>query len=175
MSETILELTALREIEEKNNRVLGPDVLVNRAGSAAANFISKAVEAPASVTVLCGPGNNGADGYVCALRLAEKGYKVNVVQVAGKEPKTEQGKKALADYEATGAFIYTDPYDTPKADVVVDAIFGVGLNKELKNEFLDAAMWFNERQALHVSLDIPTGLDSQTGTWVKVEKAAEQI
>ena len=49
---------------------------------------------------------------------------------------------------------------------MVDAIFGIGLERPLKDEFLDAAMWFNERRALHVSLDIPSGLNSETGTWV---------
>lgn len=86
-------------------------------------------------------------------------------QVAGKTPKSEEAIAALAEWEKLGRTTYTDPYDTPKADIVVDAIFGIGLERPLKDEFLDAAMWFNERRALHVSLDIPSGLNSETGTW----------
>ena len=139
---------------------------MERAGKAAADFISDLYPAPARVTVVCGPGNNGGDGYCTAIELLKMEYDVNVVQVAGKTPKSDEAKAALAEWEKLGRTTYTDPYDTPKADIVVDAIFGIGLERPLKDEFLDAAMWFNERRALHVSLDIPSGLNSETGTWV---------
>ena len=76
---------------------------------------------------MCGPGNNGGDGYRTAIELLNKEYDVNVVQVAGKAPKSEEAKAALAEWEKLGRTVYTDPYDTPKADIVVDAIFGIGL------------------------------------------------
>ena len=166
MSVSLLQIPQLRELEEKYARILGPGVLMERAGKAAAEFISDLYPAPARVTVVCGPGNNGGDGYRTAIELLNKEYDVNVVQVAGKAPKSEEAKAALAEWEKLGRTVYTDPYDTPKADIVVDAIFGIGLERPLKDEFLDAAMWFNERRALHVSLDIPSGLNSETGTWV---------
>lgn len=166
MSVSLLQIPQLRELEEKYARILGPGVLMERAGKAAADFISDLYPAPARVTVVCGPGNNGGDGYRTAIELLKKEYDVNVVQVAGKTPKSEEAIAALAEWEKLGRTTYTDPYDTPKADIVVDAIFGIGLERPLKDEFLDAAMWFNERRALHVSLDIPSGLNSETGTWV---------
>ena len=166
MSVSLLQIPQLRELEEKYARILGPGVLMERAGKAAADFISDLYPAPARVTVVCGPGNNGGDGYRTAIELLKKEYNVNVVQVAGKTPKSAEAKAALAEWEKLGRTTYTDPYDTPKADIVVDAIFGIGLERPLKDEFLDAAMWFNERRALHVSLDIPSGLNSETGTWV---------
>lgn len=165
MSISLLQIPQLRELEEKYARILGPGVLMERAGKAAADFISDLYPAPARVTVVCGPGNNGGDGYRTAIELLKKEYNVNVVQVAGKTPKSAEAKAALAEWEKLGRTTYTDPYDTPKADIVVDAIFGIGLERPLKDEFLDAAMWFNERRALHVSLDIPSGLNSETGTW----------
>lgn len=166
MSVSLLQIPQLRELEEKYARILGPGVLMERAGKAAADFISDLYPAPARVTVVCGPGNNGGDGYRTAIELLKKEYDVNVVQVAGKTPKSEEAIAALAEWEKLGRTTYTDPYDTPKADIVVDAIFGIGLERPLKDEFLDATMWFNERRALHVSLDIPSGLNSETGTWV---------
>lgn len=166
MSVSLLEIAQLRELEEKYARILGPDVLMQRAGKAAAEYIRELHPETCTVTVICGPGNNGGDGYVCAKILSELGHQVSVVNVGGKTPKTEQAKEALAAWEATGATIYTDPYDTPKAQIVVDALFGIGQTRALVGEYLDAAMWFNERRALHVSLDIPTGLDAQTGNWV---------
>lgn len=167
MSVSLLEIPQIRELEEKYARILGPSVLMERAGKAAADFIERLYPAPARVTVICGPGNNGGDGYRTALELLDKEYDVNVVQVAGKEPKSEEGRAALSAWlERSKRTLYIDPYDTPKADIVIDALFGIGLERPLKDDYLDAAMWFNERRALHVSLDIPSGLDSQTGTWV---------
>lgn len=167
MSEQLLEISALREIEEKNNRILGPFTLMERAGTAAADLICTLHKSPCTVTVLCGPGNNGGDGYVCARVLAERDYNVYCIQVAGKSPKAgTDAYRAKQMWEEIGGKIFEDPYNAPKSQVVVDAIFGIGLNKPLKGEYIDAVQWYNEREALHVSLDIPTGLNSQTGQWV---------
>ena len=92
MSVSLLQIPQLRELEEKYARILGPGVLMERAGKAAAEFISDLYPAPARVTVVCGPGNNGGDGYRTAIELLNKEYDVNVVQVAGNAPKSEEAK-----------------------------------------------------------------------------------
>ena len=68
-------------------------------------------------------------------------------------------------WTAAGGTVISDPYNADKADVVVDALFGTGLKKALCGEYLDAAMWFNERRALRIAIDIPSGLDAMTGAW----------
>jgi hydroxyethylthiazole kinase-like uncharacterized protein yjeF len=166
MSQTLLELSQIASLESKYARLFGSDYLMARAGRKAALYIADLIAAPATVTVLCGPGNNGGDGFVAACELRDAGYKVQCVQVAGIEPKTPEAKAARAKWEEAGGFVYEDPYNTEKADVVVDAMFGTGLKRPLKDLFLDAALWFNERQAIHVALDVPSGLDSQTGHWL---------
>ena len=102
MSVSLLQIPQLRELEEKYARILGPGVLMERAGKAAADFISDLYPAPARVTVVCGPGNNGGDGYRTAIELLKKEYDVNVVQVAGKTPKSEEAIAALAEWEKLG-------------------------------------------------------------------------
>ena len=87
---------------------------MERAGKAAADFISDLYPAPARVTVVCGPGNNGGDGYRTAIELLKKEYDVNVVQVAGKTPKSEEAIAALAEWEKLGRTTYTDPYDNQR-------------------------------------------------------------
>lgn len=167
MSEQLLELSTLRELEEKNARILGPFTLMERAGTAAADLVCHLHKSPCTVTVLCGPGNNGGDGYVCARALVERGYDVYCVQVAGKSPKEgTDAHNAKQMWDKIGGKTFEDPYNAPKSQVVIDAIFGIGLNKPLKGEYIDAVQWYNEREAVHVSLDIPTGLDSQTGQWI---------
>ena len=69
MSVSLLQIPQLRELEEKYARILGPGVLMERAGKAAADFISDLYPAPARVTVVCGPGNNGGDGYELRLNF----------------------------------------------------------------------------------------------------------
>ena len=69
-------------------------------------------------------------------------------------------------YVNAGGVVISDPYNADKAEVVIDALFGTGMKKPLAGDFQDAAMWFNERQALHISVDIPSGLDPMTGRWV---------
>ncbi len=167
MSEPLLDMKALREVEQRYNSELGDFTLMERAGSAAAKLIASLKKAPATVVILCGPGNNGGDGYVCATVLKAAGYRVTCVEPAGKDPKpgtpAARAKKIWDDSEG---LTIVDPYEISKPDVVVDAMFGIGLAKPLSGAYLDAAQWFNERQALHVSIDIPSGLNSQTGRWV---------
>ena len=107
MSVSLLQIPQLRELEEKYARILGPGVLMERAGKAAADFISDLYPAPARVTVVCGPGNNGGDGYCTAIELLKMEYDVNVVQVAGKTPKSDEAKAALAEWEKLGRTTYT--------------------------------------------------------------------
>ncbi|MCD8339171.1 MAG: NAD(P)H-hydrate dehydratase [Burkholderiales bacterium] len=167
MSEPLLDMKALREVEQRYNSALGDFTLMERAGSAAAKLIASLTKAPASIIILCGPGNNGGDGFVCATVLKAAGYRVTCVQPGGKEPKEgTPAARAKKIWEEVGGLTIADPYDAPKADVVVDAMFGIGLSKPLGGVYADAAQWFNERQAFHVAIDIPSGLDSQTGRWI---------
>ena len=86
--------------------------------------------------------------------------------VTGDAPKTDDAKAMYEAWVKTGGETVADPYSAGKADAVVDALFGTGLKKPLSGDWQDAAMWFNERQALHVSIDIPSGIDMMTGRWV---------
>lgn len=110
MSVSLLQIPQLRELEEKYARILGPGVLMERAGKAAADFISDLYPAPARVTVVCGPGNNGGDGYRTAIELLKKEYDVNVVQVAGKTPKSE-GADRFAVQNALMPYLQLLPED----------------------------------------------------------------
>lgn len=82
------------------------------------------------------------------------------------KPKTEDALAMYNAYVNVGGVVISDPYNADKAEVVIDALFGTGMKKPLAGDFQDAAMWFNERQALHISVDIPSGLNPMTGRWV---------
>ena len=169
MSLTILTADDLQNLEMRAANQLGADTLMKRAGAAAAELIMQRLEAAGvekrRITVLVGPGNNGGDALSCACELHEKGAQVNVVLPGGRRPTSALALAELERWNATGNCTYDDPYMTEKADCVVDGLFGTGLAKPITGDYLDAVLWFNERQALKVSLDIPSGLNPVTGHW----------
>ena len=169
MSLTILTADELQNLEMRAANQLGADTLMTRAGAAAAELIMKRLEDAGveqrRVTLLVGPGNNGGDALACACELREKGAVVNVVLPGGRRPTSALALTQLERWTQAGGTTYDDPYMTEKADCVVDGLFGTGLAKPITGDYLDAVLWFNERQALKVSLDIPSGLNPVTGHW----------
>lgn len=169
MSLIILTSDELQNLEMRAANQLGADTLMKRAGAAAAELIMKRLEDAGveqrRVTLLVGPGNNGGDALACACELREKGAVVNVVLPGGRRPTSALALAQLERWTQAGGTTYDDPYMTEKADCVVDGLFGTGLAKPITGDYLDAVLWFNERQALKVSLDIPSGLNPVTGHW----------
>lgn len=169
MSLTILTADELQNLEMRAANQLGADTLMKRAGATAAELIMKRLEDAGveqrRVTLLVGPGNNGGDALACACELREKGAVVNVVLPGGRRPTSALALAQLERWTQAGGTTYDDPYMTEKADCVVDGLFGTGLAKPITGDYLDAVLWFNERQALKVSLDIPSGLNPVTGHW----------
>ena len=169
MSLTILTADELQNLEMRAANQLGADTLMKRAGAAAAELIMKRLEDAGveqrRVTLLVGPGNNGGDALACACELREKGAVVNVVLPGGLRPTSALALAQLERWTQAGGTTYDDPYMTEKADCVVDGLFGTGLAKPITGDYLDAVLWFNERQTLKVSLDIPSGLNPVTGHW----------
>ena len=169
MSLTILTADELQNLEMRAANQLGADTLMKRAGAAAAELIMKRLEDAGveqrRVTLLVGPGNNGGDALACACELREKGAVVNVVLPGGRRPTSALALAQLERWTQAGGTTYDDPYMTEKADCVVEGLFGTGLAKPITGDYLDAVLWFNERQALKVSLDIPSGLNPVTGHW----------
>lgn len=164
MSRTIMNLEESRELEARCAVRMGLDTLMRRAGTFAAKWLDERLPCP-HVTVLAGPGNNGGDAIVCACELKRLGHTVQLVMPGG-EPKTELAREMLADWIALGGNVISDPYMTEKADAVVDGLFGTGLKRPITGDYLDAILWFNERQCFRLALDVPSGLHSETGHWV---------
>lgn len=165
MSQTILNLEEARELEARYATRLGEDALMRRAGAAAAAFLKE--RAPGRrIAFLAGPGNNGGDAVAAAIEMKRMGYEPLLVMPAA--PKTALARTMLSEWLSMGGSVHPDPYALPKVDAVVDGLFGTGLSKPISGDFLDAVLWFNERQAYKLALDVPSGLDSETGLWVGV-------
>ncbi len=166
MSLTILNADELEALEHRAANQLGEDTLMLRAGQAALRLIEERLPENASVSILAGPGNNGGDAIALACELKAKARDVVLILPGGKRPNSSLALAQLKRWEALGGEIEEDPYMARKADCVVDGLFGIGLTKPITGEYLDAVLWFNERQALKISLDVPSGLNHLTGRWI---------
>jgi hydroxyethylthiazole kinase-like uncharacterized protein yjeF len=155
----------LRRIEREQERRLPPGTLMDRAGRAAASWLDqRAPLRPASFLVLCGPGNNGGDGYVCARALRQLGH--TCICWAPLPPATRDAHGAYAAFTAAGGQSIPTLPDQMRFDVLVDAMFGIGLSRPLSGPYLQTSQRINESRTEVVSIDIPSGLEADSGTWV---------
>ena len=117
----------------------------------------------ASLTVFCGPGNNGGDGYIVAALAMEAGLRVQLVQLG--DPDRVSGDAALARsafLDAGGAEIPLNDL-LPETDLIIDALLGTGLERPLGDNYLEVVQWINGQSCPVVSVDIPTGINADTG------------
>ncbi|MCW5646832.1 MAG: NAD(P)H-hydrate dehydratase [Sphingopyxis sp.] len=149
----ILASAALREAEAAC-AVQGISLteLMERAGAAVADTAWR-MAAGAPVLILCGPGNNGGDGYVAARMLAARGAAVRVAALAA--PATDLAKAARGAWSGP-----VEPIDSrlAAAPVIVDALFGVGLSRPLDDALAATLCGFGGRRVLAV--DVPSGVES---------------
>ncbi len=133
--------------------------LMERAGRAVARVITGQVP-PQPVTVLCGPGNNGGDGYVAARVLAEAGWPVRVLSLV--DPLELRGDAAWARSTWSGPIERADT-DLGTAGLLVDALFGSGLARDLDGpaQALVRAMAATGRPI--IAVDVPSGVDAGSG------------
>lgn len=138
--------------------------LMTSAGEAALTTLRSYWPAAQRIVVLCGPGNNGGDGYVLA-RLA-RARRLEVQVIALSDPKSLSGDAQLAwqDFIAAGGSTREWSDDClDAAEVVVDAIFGIGLSRPVTPEMAARIQAVNDRHMPVLALDIPSGLDADTG------------
>jgi hydroxyethylthiazole kinase-like uncharacterized protein yjeF len=157
--EPIVRVTDLRAIESRH----GKDGLMERAGSAAASVVHSMSGARGGrVVVLAGPGNNGGDAFVVARHLRAWFY--DVVTVFRGDP-----ARLPADAATAHAALLASGGDTssvPPADapaLIVDGLFGIGLKRPPAAEYAALIDWANRSGAPILALDVPSGLDGDTG------------
>jgi hydroxyethylthiazole kinase-like uncharacterized protein yjeF len=139
-------------------------VLMERAGRAVADAILARHPAGTPVVVVCGPGNNGGDGFVAARLLAERGCRVRVMLLGAAE--ALKGDAATARARWAGEIEPIDAAAVGRAGAVIDALFGTGLARPLTEAAVEAVEAINRAAAAGVpvaAVDIPSGIDGATG------------
>lgn len=136
--------------------------LMENAGKAIAELAADHFPRARNILIVCGKGNNGGDGFTAARYLAETGKTVTVFLVSNPE---ELKGEAKTNYERAGrvGVPFLSRFDTSKADLIVDAIFGVGLRSEVREPYLSAINQINASGIPVLSVDIPSGLNADTG------------
>lgn len=146
--------------------------LMERAAKSMTQAITNMYPTSAPFVVFAGPGNNGGDALAVARLLAEKNYQVSVYlfNINGKlSPDCSANKDRLKDIKRIQNFIeVVEEFDPPRLEqnmVVVDGLFGSGLNKPLAGGFASLVKYINASPAQVVSIDVPSGLMNEDNTY----------
>ena len=131
--------------------------LMERAGAALAEAAYR-FAGPLPTLVLCGPGNNGGDGYVAARHLAQRGVAVRIAAMT--EPKSDAAKWSRGQWRGD---VETLSDATPPAPLVIDCLFGTGLKRGLEDAVCAQLSRICDRAVVNVACDVPSGVESDSG------------
>jgi NAD(P)H-hydrate epimerase len=157
----------VRELDRRaiEGRGIAARELMERAGSAALDALLQRWPAARDVTVLCGGGNNGGDGYVLARRAMQRGLAARVVAFKAPEALRGDAAAACADFQRAGGVIETWAGDEPLPGdgPLVDGLLGTGLDRAPEGPYAQAVAAINASGRPVLALDLPTGLHADTG------------
>jgi NAD(P)H-hydrate epimerase len=138
--------------------------LMQRAGEAALAAALREFPGARRWQVVCGGGNNAGDGYVVARLALERGIDVSAIALVEPGKLVGDAAKAHADYVAAGGAVipWSGALDQ-RADLLVDAILGSGLSRNVEGAFADAVNAINAHPARVLALDVPSGISGDTG------------
>lgn len=136
--------------------------LMERAAGACVKAIEQEGWEYGRVLIVCGSGNNGGDGFAIGRLLLEKGTDVKLCFAGHMESRTEETVCQMEHFLQAGGRI-CDTIDAEKYDVVIDALFGVGLSREVTGKYRGLLEQMNALQARKLAVDIPSGISASDG------------
>lgn len=163
----LFDTAAARRIDAQATAVLDAAgdgyLLMQRAGHAAWQCALQHWPQARRIVVVCGPGNNGGDGYVLARLARQSGREVQVLHLADAAPRTASAQRACTDYLAIGGQVELGSASLRQADLIVDALYGIGLDRA--PTAADAALIeaINAAAAPVFALDVPSGVNAASG------------
>lgn len=139
--------------------------LMQSAGLCVANRVEALGLGPCRVHVMAGPGNNGGDGFVAAKSLKERGYQVSLDLLAKQQQLKSDASLVAESWRAAGGKIHeTDAAQPlPQADVIIDALFGAGLDRPVTGAHKKLIEAINDHPAMVISVDVPSGVSGNSG------------
>jgi len=162
----IYSVAAVREMDRTaiEDHGIPGYTLMTRAGEAAVREALEMFPDAKRWQVVCGAGNNGGDGYVVARLAAQQGIVVSVLALVDPEKLSGDAATAWGDFAAEGGVVlpWSGELDA-EAQLLVDGILGSGIEREVGGEFADVVAAFNEHESPVLALDIPTGINGDSG------------
>jgi ADP-dependent NAD(P)H-hydrate dehydratase / NAD(P)H-hydrate epimerase len=138
--------------------------LMKRAGEAALRYLRQRWPTAHRIVIVCGSGNNAGDGYVLGRFAQAAGLTVAVLAAVSPESLRGDAKQACEDFRASGGSLR--PFSAERladGDVIVDALLGTGLRGDVRSELVEAIRAINASEQPVFALDVPSGLDGDTG------------
>lgn len=159
-------------IEEKG---IAGFTLMRRAARAAFDCLLRQWPEPGTITVFCGTGNNGGDGYVMASLARQYGIAIEVVQLGDQHKLSGDALSArrLAEQDGVGISAFSESLVLQQG-IIVDALLGTGLGGEVRGDYVAAIELINSSGLPVLAVDIPSGLCSDTGRMLGVAVKAQQ-
>jgi hydroxyethylthiazole kinase-like uncharacterized protein yjeF len=150
-----------RTLEKSAARLLPPHTLMERAGLELARFAVALAPHAHVIWTPCGPGNNGGDGFEAAVHLQRWG-KCPVI-TTGTHLASFSGDAAIARQKAMEAGVAFATHPPEQYDLCIDALFGIGANREMGAQLAHVIARINSQTAPVIAVDVPSGLNSETG------------
>lgn len=152
------------EKEAANERGLELFHLMERAGQAVFTIAFAQYPISHHWLICCGGGNNGGDGYIIAALARQMGIQATVWQLGDPEKLPPDAYRAYQQWKALGGIVYAPQHDIPEStDVIIDALFGIGLKESLRPQVLPLIDQLNQSGKPIVAVDVPSGLCADTG------------
>jgi len=170
----MIELLTTAEMAEADRLAIEGGVpgirLMEAAGRAVADAVSR--HAPGAVCVVAGPGNNGGDGFVCARILAERGYPVRLLLLGDRD--RLKGDAAEAARGWSGPVEPAEPARLAGASLVIDALFGAGLDRPVTGAARAMIEAINATTGPVIAVDLPSGINGSSGAVMGVAVEASE-
>ena len=172
----LVELLMPQEMAEADRKTIAGGVagiaLMERAGAAVADAVRRRVPPGSGIAILAGPGNNGGDGFVAASVLAEAGYPVSVGLLGDRDKLA--GDAAIAAGNWAGPIDELTPAIIDGASLIVDAMFGAGLDRPIEGTAAQVIDVVNNSNTPVVAVDLPSGIDGRSGEILGTAVKAEE-
>ncbi len=158
----LLDVAQMREADRATIAAGTPGLtLMERAGAGLAEIALTMLPQRGRVVILCGPGNNGGDGFVAGRILADAGHRVELGLLGSREKLAGDAGAAASRYQGPVAAL--EALDPAGADLVIDALFGTGLTRDLEGDVAACVTRVAQSGVPVLAVDIPSGIDGDTG------------
>jgi len=163
LNHAVLSCKNHRELDKKTIKKFIPGYkLMENAGEVIYKIIKQKFKKQKKIKILCGPGNNGGDGFVVAKLLKENGYKNIDLFCLVTKRELKGDARVAADNFNENFKSFTD-FQTSNNDVIIDGLFGSGLKKNISGNLKKIIEKINLKKPYCVSIDIPSGINGDTG------------